>query len=238
MQSIRITVIIAVYNGEKYIEDSIKSVINQKIKIDLIIIDGGSNDTTVEIINNYKNKLYEFVSEHDSGIYDAFNKGWNLAHPESFILYLGSGDKLMKLPSIESFNGADVVYGNVILDESRIFKSKSGFLLTLGNTLHHQALLVKKVLYPISPFDTQFSLYADFDFNQRLYKRKVSFVYDDIFLSYALPDGVSSNFDSEQSLKVVKKNFGKSRFYLAKIYYQLQKTKAAVGILFGKILKI
>ncbi len=229
-QNIKITVIIAVYNGEKHIEDTVKSVISQNMKIDLIIIDGDSDDKTVEIVNRYNNSLYKFVSEKDKGIYDAFNKGWNLAHPDSFILYLGAGDELMQLPSMDSLMKADVVYGKVVINEDRIFRSKTGFVLELGNTLHHQALLVKKGLYPVSPFDIQFSLYADFDFNQRLYRRKVRFLYDDDFLSYALPDGVSANFDSVQSLKIVEKNFGKPHFYLATIYYKLQRLKKIVNI--------
>lgn len=224
-QNIKITVIIAVYNAERYIEDTIKSALNRKVKTDLIIIDGDSDDKTVEIINKYRSSLYKFVSEKDKGIYDAFNKGWNLAHPDSFILYLGAGDKLIRLPSIDSLMKADVVYGKVILNEDGIFRSKTGFVLKLGNTLHHQALLVKKKLHPISPFDIQFSLYADFDFNQRLYKKKVGFVYDDSFLSYALPDGVSANFDEEQSLKIVEKNFGKFYSYLARLFYSLQNLK-------------
>lgn len=224
-QNIRITVIIAVYNAEKYIEDTIKSALDQQMKIDLVIIDGGSKDKTVEVINGYKSRLYEFVSEPDNGIYDAFNKGWNLASPESFILYLGAGDKLIQLPSIDSLKKADVVYGRVVLNENGIFRSKTGFALKLGNTLHHQALLVKKELHPVSPFDTRFSLYADFDFNQRLYKKKVRFFYDEDFLSYALPDGVSANFDKKQSGEVVKKNFGSIYFYMSKIFYRLQSLK-------------
>ena len=229
-ENLNITVIIAVYNAEEHIEDSIKSVLNQQMKIDLIIIDGDSDDNTVRIVRKYNNSLYKLVSEPDRGIYDAFNKGWNLANIDSFILYLGAGDKLLKLPSKDSFLKADVIYGKVVLNEASMFKSKIGLELKLGNTLHHQALFVKKRMHPISPFDTQFSLYADFDFNQRLYKKKVEFLYDDTFLSYALPDGVSADFDEGQSLKVVKKNFGKFYFYFAKLYYRLQRFKRKLNI--------
>lgn len=227
-QNNRITVIIAVYNGKNHIEDTIKSVIDQPTAIDLIIIDGGSNDGTVDVINRYKEDLYAFTSEPDDGIYDAFNKGWNLAHPDSFILYLGAGDKLMKLPGADSLKKADVVYGKVIWNENRVFKSKTGFILKLGNTLHHQSLLVKKTLHPVSPFDTRYSLYADFDFNQRLYKRNIKFLYDDAFLSYALPDGVTANLDERQSLQIVKKNYGQPHVFLARVFYKLQRLKALV----------
>ncbi|TDT46341.1 glycosyltransferase involved in cell wall biosynthesis [Maribacter spongiicola] len=224
-QNIKITIIIAVFNGEEYIENTIKSVLNQKKKIDLIIIDGASQDKTVEIISKYKSKLHRFISEKDEGIYDAFNKGWNLADSNSFILYLGVGDQLKELPSDDKFTKADIIYGRVILNENTIFNSKIGFRLKLGNTLHHQALLVKKSLHPISPFDEQFNLYADFDFNQRLYKQNFTFIYDDVFLSYALPGGVSAVFDEQQSLKIVKKNYGVLLSVFAVIYYRLQNLK-------------
>lgn len=230
-EKIRITAIIAVYNGDTHIEDTIKSVLDQQVPMDLIIIDGESTDKTLEIIHRYESRLYNFVSEPDKGIYDAFNKGWNMAHPDSFILYLGVGDKLITLPAMDSLKKADIVYGNVILNETGLFRSKTGFGLKLGNTLHHQALLVRKALHPISPFDTQYRLYADFDFNQRLYKREVRILADDRFLSYALPGGVTAHFDRQESLKIIRKNFGRLYFFLAGIYYRIQGLK---GFLLGR----
>jgi glycosyltransferase involved in cell wall biosynthesis len=218
-----ITIITVVFNSVSHIESTILSVIQQtNHKIYYIIIDGGSTDGTVDIIKKYQNKIHYWISERDKGIYDAFNKGWSVAPQNTYILFLGAGDKINNLPQENVIRNAEVVYGRVMLDQKQIFKSKADFRLRLGNTLHHQALLVKKSLFLEPPFDLRFKTYADFDFNQRLLKRKVKFTFDEKFVAYALPGGVSQKFKWVESLSIVKKNFGIGYSILASVYYFLQ----------------
>jgi len=74
-----ISIITVVLNGEKYLEETIKSVINQSNKnFEYIIIDGGSTDQTLDIIKKYDDQIDYWVSQKDEGIYDAFNKGLTL----------------------------------------------------------------------------------------------------------------------------------------------------------------
>ncbi|WP_426671957.1 glycosyltransferase family 2 protein [Mucilaginibacter sp. McL0603] len=76
----KISVITVAFNAEKTIEHSIASVLGQKFNnVQYIVIDGGSTDDTIKIINKYKDKVDIFVSEPDRGIYDAMNKGIALA---------------------------------------------------------------------------------------------------------------------------------------------------------------
>ena len=76
----KLTIITAVLNGEKYLEETIASVLNQSFRnFEYIIIDGGSTDNTLNIIKKYNEKLDYWVSEKDKGIYDAFNKGMILS---------------------------------------------------------------------------------------------------------------------------------------------------------------
>ncbi len=78
-----ISVITVVLNNEKFIEETILSVLNQSYKnIEYIIIDGGSTDKTIDIIKKYESSIDIWISEKDNGIYDAFNKGMRLANGE------------------------------------------------------------------------------------------------------------------------------------------------------------
>jgi glycosyltransferase involved in cell wall biosynthesis len=87
-----VTVITIVYNGEKYITETIESVITQTYKnIEYIIIDGGSTDGTVEIIKRYENLINHWISEPDNGMYDAINKGLSFCKGE-IITYINSDD--------------------------------------------------------------------------------------------------------------------------------------------------
>ncbi len=220
-----ITIITVVFNAGKFLEQTILSVLEQKHhKIDFIVIDGGSKDETLSIIERYKSKIHYWVSEPDKGIYDAFNKGWNAAREDSYILYLGAGDKIISLPDDSIIYNSQVLYGRVIL-ENETYLSKADFRLKLGNIMHHQALLVKKSLSPTPPFDIRFKTYADFDFNQRLYIANVKFTYSDNLLSYALPGGVSHRFNLSESISIVKKNFGIAYAFFACLYYLFQNIK-------------
>jgi glycosyltransferase involved in cell wall biosynthesis len=91
----KVTIITAVYNAQKYLEECILSVINQTYtNFEYIIIDGGSTDSSVDIIKKYQDKISYWKSEADDGIYDAWNKG--LAQAEGdWISFVGADDHLL-----------------------------------------------------------------------------------------------------------------------------------------------
>lgn len=96
-----ISIITAVFNGEKHLEETILSVLNQTYeKIEYIIIDGGSTDKTVDIIKKYEDKIAYWISEKDRGIGDAFNKGV-LASKGDYINFQGDGDGFYSSDAIE-----------------------------------------------------------------------------------------------------------------------------------------
>jgi len=221
-----ITIITVVYNGEKHLEETIQSVINQTYSnVEYIIVDGGSNDGSLDIVRKYAHYIDYWVSEPDEGIYDAMNKGWQLANNESSILFLGSGDKLLSLP--KSIDSKTILYGNVIIGD-KLFKASLKYQLKAGNTLHHQALLIPKRFSIKPPFDIQFPVYADFDFNQRLYRTGCAYKYCDDFSGYALPGGVSYKLDIFQMSFVTKKNFGIIAAVFTFLYCTYQKVRHGI----------
>jgi hypothetical protein len=97
-----LSIVTVVYNGEKYLEQTIQSVINQSYEnLEYIVIDGGSTDRTLEIIAKYDDYINYWVSEPDSGIYSAMNKGTKLA-TGSHVLHLNADD-LLFLPNCLEF---------------------------------------------------------------------------------------------------------------------------------------
>jgi len=206
----KITVITAVLNRADKLEETIQSVLAfNHPGIDYIIIDGGSTDGTLEIIESHSGRLKYWVSEPDRSVYDAMNKGWQKADPESWILFLGAGDRLLSLPGELPAPGCrEVLFGNVSLDDNRVFYACADFKLKLFNTLHHQALLVPKWLHPQPPFNLGYAHYADFDFNQKLYKKKVAFRFSPQLQSYAAPGGLTENLVLDELTRIVCANFG------------------------------
>ena len=87
-----VSIITVTFNAEADLEKCIKSVISQTYtNIEFIIIDGGSTDGTLDIIEKYKKNISYSISEKDKGIYDAWNKGVSVANGE-WIAFLGSDD--------------------------------------------------------------------------------------------------------------------------------------------------
>ena len=87
-----INVVTVVLNAEEYISDTIQSVINQTYNnISYTIIDGKSNDNTINIINNNIDYISSFISEKDDGIYDAMNKAINLSTAD-WLIFMNAGE--------------------------------------------------------------------------------------------------------------------------------------------------
>ena len=172
----KISIITVVYNSEKYIRRTIESIVGQDYPaIEYIIIDGKSKDTTMQIVNEYRDRIAVVVSEPDKGLYDAMNKGLRLA-TGSYVLYINSGDALSS-PTLLSdiFNNvpadSDVIYGDTqITDEDGNIlhnrRHRPPEQLTWrdykrGMLVCHQSFIAKRTL--CNEYDTQYRYAADFD---------------------------------------------------------------------------
>jgi glycosyltransferase involved in cell wall biosynthesis len=134
------TIITVVYNGEKTIEETIKSVCSQScIPNEYIIIDGNSTDETLNIVCSYQKKysFIKYLSEKDNGIYDAMNKG----------IALSTGDWLCFMNADDRFSSNDVLQyiENEIIRTKNQFKLIYGIAKLIDNTLHLSSLKGRKV---------------------------------------------------------------------------------------------
>lgn len=184
----KISIITVVYNNEKTIKEAIESVLYQSYSnIEYIIIDGNSSDSTVYIIDEYKDRLGYFISEKDKGIYDAMNKGINAATGD-VIGILNSDDLYQDTNVIETvmnqFNqnpSIDIVYGDLVYVKSdnvnkvvRNWKSNPYYnrFFENGNVPPHPSLFVKKRIYEEAGlFNLDFKLAADYEFMLRIFKK-------------------------------------------------------------------
>jgi glycosyltransferase involved in cell wall biosynthesis len=114
----KISIITVSFNSASTIEDTLKSVLSQDYKnIEYIIIDGGSTDGTLDIVNRYKEKIKTIVSSPDQGIYDAMNKGIELSSGDVIGILnsddLFKNDKVLSLVNESFISDIDAVYGDI-----------------------------------------------------------------------------------------------------------------------------
>lgn len=190
----KVSIITAVYNNKEHIEDCLKSVIDQDYKnIEYIIIDGGSTDGTLEIVNRYKDSISIVISEPDNGIYDALNKGIRLATGD-IIGILHSDDLYANEYVVQKVVKAFIehhvqgVYGDLVyIDRNNTNKVirywKGGEykldLLKRGWMSPHPTFFVKKEIYDkYGFFDTTYKIASDYDLILRfLWQHKISIHY-------------------------------------------------------------
>ncbi|PRY20286.1 glycosyltransferase involved in cell wall biosynthesis [Spirosoma oryzae] len=176
-----ITIVTVVYNAKLTLEAAIKSVLSQKRDLfEYWIVDGGSTDGTVDIIRKYEMHLGGWISEPDKGIFDAMNKGIDRAVGE-WMYFLGADDILCDgiLEKISSYLKGDlaVVYGNVLLNNNYIMRSKIGMRCLLENRLHHQSAFYNRRLFNNFRYNQKFDICADYELTLRIYLSKDKHLY-------------------------------------------------------------
>ena len=177
-----LSVILVCKNPGPRLPVALESVWAQRaIALDVVVIDGGSTDGSREWLMAQQSKLGTLISEPDSGIYDAMNKG--LAHAKGdWVLFLGADDRLVgDMVLSESINWtrrteAGVVAGEAAYDDGRIYKLASHVNPLARNFVHHQATLYRRSLFDENgTFDASLAVMGDYEFNLRLWKGRVRF---------------------------------------------------------------
>jgi len=150
-----VSIITIVYNGEKYIEKTILSVLGQTYKnIEYIIIDGGSQDQTVSLIEKYADRITYWESEKDKGISNAFNKGIKKA--TGSIIGLINADDWYEINAVETaiknITTHDILYGDLTYwqHNKMLYVQKADHaLLNLEMSINHPTVFIKKRCYDL-----------------------------------------------------------------------------------------
>lgn len=185
----KISIVTVTYNCCNDIQKTIESVLSQSYSnIEYIIIDGASNDGTKEIIEKFSDYLSYFVSEPDNGIYDAMNKGIDVATGD-WILFFNAGEvfassySLRDLFTIDHSN-ADVIFGDTIClinNERVLLEAKLPFYYNkhklCGMGFSHQATFVKTEIAKQIHFDLSFKCCADYNMMSLLYQQNRPFLH-------------------------------------------------------------
>ena len=200
----KLSIITINYNNKLGLQKTIESVISQTdMSFEFIVIDGNSSDGSKDVIGQYKSQFTYSVSEPDTGIYQAMNKGILKAKGE-YLLFLNSGDWLnnnnVAATLHDYLKDADVISGDISLfhdDKWHLIKSQDKITVDyfLSISLHHQATFVKKQLFLNSGlYDETFKIAGDFEFFIRtLLKEDAVYKHIPVLISNFLTDGISNN---------------------------------------------
>jgi acetyltransferase-like isoleucine patch superfamily enzyme len=204
MRETLVSVIIAVYNGASEIAATIESALDQDYaSLEIIVIDGGSTDGTTAIIARYQHRLAHFVSEHDRGIGDAWNKGLGLCNG-GFVAILNCGDSwptsfvsshlitLSEQPRAIQYGNTYMTIGGFVVD--RVDRDFDPELLVDGFGFMHTSIMTSKAVYDeVGLFSVEKHIAVDSDWLLRAFKSGVIFRRIQSF-NFMSKGGVSSRY--------------------------------------------
>ena len=217
----KISIITCSYNAVNTVENTIKSVLSQQdADIEYIVIDGLSDDGTADIIKKYSDKIYKFISEKDSGIYNAMNKGLELAGGD-IVGFLNADDVyfnekvINKVTKVFENEKVDSVYGDLIYvseDNNKIKRYWKSEDFNINNFRKgwmppHPSFFARKDIYKkYGGFNENYQISADYELMVRLlYKNKISTFYLPELLVKMKTGGVSNKIS--QTFKRLKEDY-------------------------------
>lgn len=218
-----VTIITVVYNGVDTLERTIKSVVEQTYnRIEYIIVDGGSNDGTKDLILKYRWGIANWISEPDNGLYDAMNKGIAMS-TGNFLWFINSGDEIATPDTLEKiFNTnepADFYYGETIIVDingqmlgNRRLKPPKKLTwkdFRNGMVVSHQSVIIRKDFCDL--YDTSFRFSADYNWVLNALKKSPKTINTLMVLSRFLEGGLTKKNiipGLKERFRIMVKHFG------------------------------
>jgi glycosyltransferase involved in cell wall biosynthesis len=200
----QISIITINFNNASGLERTINSVLQQDYyDVEYIVIDGNSLDGSKAVINKYSDRLAYWISEPDTGIYNAMNKGIAKATGD-YLLFLNSGDHFFQLNClallinrVNQQKPQQLIYGNIHVENEIPFIKKYPEILTLEyfvkDTLPHPATLIHKSCFQNNVYDSSLKIVADWKFFIiGIVIEKFSYLHVDTTIATFYMDGISS----------------------------------------------
>lgn len=219
MREPTISLIIVTYNAARHLRSCLDRVKQQNCSnLQLIIIDGGSKDQTIDIINEYGDLVDHWVSEPDNGIYDAMNKGIGYVKGD-WVLFLGADDLLedgFKQMIAEMTIPNAIYYGMVNVNDIIYKDQYSSYRLAKLN-ICHQAIFYPASVFKKYQYDLKFPVWADWYLNIQCWNDpSFQFIYKNHLIATFGLQGISSTTYDIQFLKekhkIVWKYLGPNAF--------------------------
>ena len=174
----KFTIVTVCRNEAVGIRRTIESICSQTFQqFEWVVIDGGSTDGTVDELTKVKDRISTFISEEDSGVYNAMNKGLKHA-TSSYVIFMNGGDAFYDQNSLGVYNdhiGPDILYGNLLFtgtsERLKTYPSEIKKNYFLKGTIPHQACAVLKKKYDMfKGFDEAYKIAGDYDFFAKLFR--------------------------------------------------------------------
>ncbi len=226
----KISVIIPAFNALKTLPRAVESVLNQPYEDkEILVIDGGSTDGTVEYLKTISTSRLRWVSERDKGIYDAMNKGIRMASGDWYY-FLGADDEVVPgvfetvSPSLD--RDLRILFGDVQFENGYRMRSFLKRRTWLQNTLHHQSAFYHHSLFVTFQYDTSLKVMSDYELNLSAYVQRLPIRYLPLVIAYCQTGGASSQLSlGLTETNLIRGRFVKSRWkntvlsWLLRIYY-------------------
>lgn len=242
LQDPLVTIITVVYNREDYIEETIQSVMQQSYdNIEYIVLDGDSTDSTVEVIKKYDYYISYWHSAPDKSMYDAINKGINLANGD--IIGLINSDDILHRDAIKNVVDAfvkgdcDGVYGDLVkidcnsknlMYQSAMKVTHKELLVSEHGTFvpHPTLYLARSVFKTVGLYDLQYKYTSDFDFVLRCLKHVKLLKLNSVLVYFREHgDSITGQGKLDFERRLILKRYGLesiSLFYRKVVYFKLK----------------
>lgn len=248
MMNPKISIITVCYNSEAHLEECMLSVINQSYdNMEYIIIDGGSKDHTMDIVNKYRDKLSYVVSEPDKGISDAFNKGIKAATGD-IIGIINSDDFMMPdvltqianqyEEGVDIYRGYCTIWNEKLNTKKNLYPNNKFGMPPIGGIICHESSFISKRVYnKVGGYKVSFKYCMDLDLFIRIYKDKsIKTKFVDVCVDTFRTGGASSapayKFEDERK-RLILENGG--NWFDVAVYLSYHRAKYAIKVAVNSI---